>query len=316
MRDPSRAGRTEILTESYRRCRELNRVYGRSFFLATRLLPRWKQPHVHALYGFSRYTDDIVDAVTDESTVARADRLHGWAHCFAAGLAGHAAADPVLPAVLDTIELFALARTDFVAFLRSMEMDLSIIAYETYDDLLGYMEGSAAVIGTMMLPILTARRGRDGAIRWDHDLAPAREPARQLGLAFQLTNFIRDVAEDLDRGRIYLPLKDLAEFGLGPQDLHARVTTPAVRDMIAFEVDRAREHYRLAAPGIPMLAATSQACIRTACRVYAGILDEIAGRGYDVFRGRAVVPNRRRLAMTLTSLLTPPGRPVAVRAAR
>src|SRR5439155_11185611 len=118
---------------------------------------------------------------------------------------------------------------DFAAFLRSMAMDLTVTSYDTYDDLLGYMSGSAAAIGTMMLPILGAR-----------DLAAAREPARQLGLAFQLTNFIRDVAEDLDRGRIYLPLKDLAEFGVTPEDLAARQATRPVRELIAFEVDRAR----------------------------------------------------------------------------
>src|SRR5436309_1005228 len=123
------------------------------------------------------------------------------------------------PAVRDTIERFELDRADFTAFLRSMAMDLTITGYPTYDDLLEYMEGSAAAIGTMMLPILGAA-----------DRAAAREPARQLGLAFQLTNFIRDVGEDLDCGRIYLPLKDLAEFGVTPDDLRARRATLPIRE--------------------------------------------------------------------------------------
>jgi 15-cis-phytoene synthase len=178
-----------------------------------------------------------------------------------------------------------------------MAMDLTVSEYQTYDDLLTYMEGSAAAIGTMMLPILGAR-----------DLAAAREPARQLGLAFQLTNFIRDVGEDLDRGRLYLPLKDLAEFGVTREDLPA--ATPPLRRFIAFEVDRAREHYRRAAPGIPLLAPTSQARIRTAYRLYGGILDEVVRAGYDVFSRRATVPHRRRIAGAVACLLTPPGRPV------
>jgi len=142
------------------------------------------------------------------------------------------------------------------------------------------------------------------------DPAAAREPARQLGLAFQLTNFIRDVGEDLDRGRIYLPLKDLAEFGVTPADLRERRATPAVRELIAFEVRRARGHYAEAARGIPLLAPTSQACIRTAYLLYGGILTEVERAGCDVFAGRATVPRRRRLAVAATSLLTRPGRPV------
>jgi phytoene synthase len=159
------------------------------------------------------------------------------------------------------------------------------------------MAGSAAAIGTMMLPILGAA-----------DVELARGPARELGLAFQLTNFIRDVGEDLDRGRIYLPLKDLAEFGVTPADLRARVPTGPVRELIAYEVQRARRHYAAAAPGIGMLAAGSRACIRTAYRMYGGILDEVVAAGYDVFARRATVANRRKLAILVRCLAGGSGR--------
>jgi 15-cis-phytoene synthase len=297
------------LTESYEACRALHRAHGRTYYLATRLLPAWKRRHVHALYGFTRYTDEIVDRVDGTDAAQRAVRLRAWADRFAAALDGAvldvgaldggALDDAVLPAVRHTIGVFELDRADFAAFLRSMEMDLTVAEYRTYDDLLDYMAGSAAAIGTMMLPILGA-----------HDLAAAREPARELGLAFQLTNFIRDVGEDLDRGRIYLPQKDLAEYGVSPDDLRARVATAPVRRLIAFEIERARDHYARAAVGIPMLAPASQACIRTAYRLYGGILDEVIRAGYDVFGRRATVPNRRRLAVFGASLCTPPGRPV------
>jgi phytoene synthase len=210
-----------------------------------------------------------------------------------------------LPAVVHTITAFGLDREDFVSFLRSMEMDLSICEYASYADLLGYMEGSAAAIGTMMLPLLQPANA-----------AAAREPARQLGIAFQLTNFIRDVAEDLDRGRVYLPREDLDRFGVTAQSLaSARRRGQAdepIRDLIRFEVDRARAHYALAAPGVPMLAPASQGCIRTAFRLYASILDQVQRQGYDVFAGRAVVPRRTRLRVAALSLLTPPGRPVSI----
>lgn len=285
------------LADAYARCRELHSRHGRTYYLATRLLPAWKRRHVHALYGFTRYADEIVDSAGNQPVAVRAAKLRLWGEQFLAGLDGAAVDDPMLPAVLHTIAVFDLDRDDFARFLRSMAMDLTVASYPTYADLLDYMEGSAAVIGTMMLPILGAA-----------DPAAAREPARQLGIAFQLTNFIRDVAEDLDRGRIYLPLEDLDRFGVKPAGL--RDNTAEVRQLIRFEVGRARAHYAAAAPGIPMLEPTSQACMRTAYRLYGGILDEVAARDYDVFTGRATVPNGRRLAVALRSLTTPAGTPV------
>ncbi len=285
------------LTASYEFCRALHRAHGRTYYLATKLLPAWKRPHVHALYGFTRYTDDIVDRLDRTHQASRAALLTRWEARFAAAMDGAPDQHPIFPAVRHTIETFRLDRADFTAFFRSMELDLSVTGYPSYDDLLGYMAGSAAAIGTMMLPILGAP-----------DLVAAREPARQLGLAFQLTNFIRDVGEDLDRGRIYLPGKDLAEFGVTPDDLRARAATPAVRALIAFEVDRARRHYTLAAPGIALLDRSSQPCIRTAYRAYGAILDEVVRADYDVFRQRATVSTPRKLGLVVASLLTPPGR--------
>jgi phytoene synthase len=157
----------------------------------------------------------------------------------------------------------------------------------------------------MMFPIL----GSD-------DPAAAREPARQLGLAFQLTNFIRDVAEDLDRGRTYLPDEDLDKFGVTRDDLAAaanrRAATPRIKELIEYEVTRAQTHYLAAAPGVPLLAPASQACIRTAYALYGGILDEVAAQDFDVFVRRATVPDRRRAAIAARALLTPPGTPVTV----
>ncbi|MEH0820958.1 MULTISPECIES: phytoene/squalene synthase family protein [unclassified Micromonospora] len=293
------------LAAAYVRCQELHRRHGRTYYLATRLLPAWKRRHVHALYGFTRYADEIVDRTEDLPPAERAARLDEWSSQFVAGLHGEPVDDPLLPAVLHTIAVFDLDRADFASFLRSMAMDLTVLSYPTYDDLLDYMEGSAAVIGTMMLPILGSS-----------DPAAAREPARQLGFAFQLTNFIRDVAEDLDRGRTYLPDEDLAKFGVTRDDLLAAKaqgrTTARIRDLIEYEVTRAQAHYEAAAPGITLLSPASQACMRTAYALYGGILDEVAAQGFDVFVRRALVPQRRRLAVAARALLTPTGSPVAV----
>ncbi len=293
------------LTDSYRECQRVHRRHGRTYYLATRLLPARKRPHVHALYGFARYADEIVDRTRDRPPAQRAREWREWSNRFLDGLHGAPVDDPVLPAVLHTIELFRLDLADFAAFLHSMEMDLTIGEYDDYPSLLSYMDGSAAAIGTMMLPILEPS-----------DPVAAREPARQLGLAFQLTNFIRDVSEDLDRGRVYLPRADLALFGLGRADLARaaadRRATPAIRALIGYEIARARTHYAAAEPGIPLLDKGSRACIRTAFRVYGAILDEVERAGRDPFIRRAVVPRRRRLGLLLGALAGRTDAPVPV----
>ncbi|WP_026212044.1 phytoene/squalene synthase family protein [Longispora albida] len=284
------------LAEAYERCRILHRTHGRSYYLATRLLPAWKRRHVHALYGFTRSADEIVDALDGTPPAVRAARLAAWGDALMAGLDGAPVADPLLPAVIHTISVFGLDRADFELFLRSMAMDLTVASYDSYNDVLGYMDGSAAVIGTMMLPLLGAA-----------DPAAAREPARQLGIAFQLTNFVRDVAEDLGRGRLYLPMEDLSRFGVSPACLRAAAasgTSPEpVRELIRYEVARAREHYALAEPGIAMLQPSSRACIRGAKALYAGILDEVARSGYNVFAARARVPLGRRWRLACGALV-------------
>ncbi|MFI6512021.1 phytoene/squalene synthase family protein [Streptosporangium sp. NPDC050855] len=284
------------LTASYEFCRRLNARHGRSYYLATLLLPAWKRPHVHALYGFARYADEIVDSFTMTGDRARAleDLTVRVSGALAGGAPADAAGDPVIPAFTQTVRSFGIDHGDVTAFLRSMRADLTVTRYSTYDDLLEYMEGSAAVIGTMMLPVLEPLPGLAGK---------AREPARQLGLAFQLTNFLRDVAEDLERGRVYLPMEDLDKFGVGPADLGGAAPTPALRELLAFETRRAREHYARAEEGIDMLTPSSRPCLRAAVALYGGILDRIEAARYDVLGGRAAVPKRRRAAIFVRHLL-------------
>ncbi|GAA4083285.1 phytoene/squalene synthase family protein [Nonomuraea soli] len=274
------------LTASYERCRRLHAGYGRSYYLATLLLPAWKRRHVHALYGFARYADEIVDSFT--ATGDRSQALRALADDTARALVGGPVDDPVLPAFAHTVRSFGIDHADISAFLTAMTADLTVTRYATYDDLLGYMEGSAAVIGTMMLPVLEAEPGAEIA---------ARAPARQLGLAFQLTNFVRDVAEDLDRGRIYLPQEDLTAFGVSEEDLRQPRSGQAVRELVAFEISRAREHYAAALAGIDLLVPSSRPCIRAAYELYGDILAVIEQSGHEVLAGRARVPKRRRLAI-------------------
>jgi phytoene synthase len=278
------------LREAYRRCRALTRRHGTTYYWATRILPAERRPHVHALYGFCRHADDVVDALDDapvEDRAARLDALGRAIHSAFDGRLVDPVREPVVAAVAHTTATFRIDPSSFDRFLRSMMMDLTITGYETWDDLCGYMDGSAAVIGEMMLPILDGR-------------APGTwGPARDLGLAFQLTNFLRDVGEDLDRGRVYVPAADLRAFDA---DVSARVVTPAWRALMEFEMARARRLYASADVGIGVLPAASARAIRAARVLYARILDEIVANDYDVFSMRARVSTRRKLAMTARGL--------------
>ena len=164
-----------------------------------------------------------------------------------------------------------------------MRMDLTVTGYPTYADLERYMYGSAAVIGLLMVPILEPV---DDA---------AYLPARALGEAFQLTNFIRDVGEDLRRGRVYLPEEDLARFEVTRADLARPTPNDRVKALLRFEIDRTRALYREAAPGIALLHPTSRDCVATALRLYGGILDAVERSGYDVLSTRVTVPVATRL---------------------
>ncbi len=280
------------LDESYARCRQLNKAYGSTYYAATLLLPRVKRHHVHALYGFCRYADDIVDDLDEAPVEDRERALAELGDRFFTDLERGDSEDEVLKAVVHTVNAFDINPDCFRRFLRSMTMDLTVERYETFDDLLDYMDGSAAAISEMMLPILEPTSGA------------ALRHARDLGIAFQLTNFLRDVAEDLDRGRVYLPQEDLKRFDADPTE---RRMTPAWRALMAFEIRRTREYYASADRGIPMLPASSARCIRAARRLYAEILDRIERQGGDVFTSRARVPTARKALVVGWSVLRSPG---------
>jgi phytoene synthase len=267
------------LDESYARCRQLNKAYGTTFYAATFLLPRVKRHHVHALYGFCRHADDIVDALGPVSVDERARALDDFGEQFVRGLDRGDSDDEVLKAVVHTVIAFDINPDCFRRFLRSMTMDLTVAEYETFDDLLDYMDGSAAVIGEMMLPILEPTSGE------------AIGHARDLGIAFQLTNFLRDVAEDLDRQRVYVPQEDLRRFGADPW---LRRSTPEWQELMRFEVERTREYYASADRGLPMLPPTSARCIRAARMLYSEILDRIEDANGDVFNARSRVSTARK----------------------
>jgi len=280
------------LRRSYAACRTLNAAHGRTYYLATLLLPPAKRPAVHALYGFARYADEIVDDLDSPlDTEQQAGWLDAWGGAF---LRQEPTRDPVTPAVRDTIARYRIPLDLFASFLASMRMDLTVTSYATHEDLEAYTYGSAAVIGLQMLPVL----GHSGVPT--EVVAPY---ARDLGSAFQLTNFLRDVGEDLRRGRIYLPQASLALFDVTAERLARGVVDGPIRRLFAHEIARTREIYRRAEPGIRLLDPTSRDCIRTALLLYRGILDCIEASDYDVFTRRVQVPRRQRLRVAAPALV-------------
>ncbi|MBW4718190.1 phytoene/squalene synthase family protein [Saccharothrix obliqua] len=282
------------LRAAYRRCRELNAVHGRTYYLATRLLSPRQRPAVHALYGFARWADDIVDEVGDgRAPGQRAAELARVDDALTAGLAAGDSEDPVVAAVVDTARRYDIPHRHFHDFMTSMRMDLTVTDYPDDAALARYVHGSAAVIGLQVLPVLGTCVPR----------AEAEPAAAALGVAFQLTNFLRDVGEDLDRGRVYLPADELAAFGVDRALLawsrRTGRTDPRIRRALAHQVARTRAVYRDAWPGVAMLAPRSRPCVDTAYRLYGRILDLIEEADYDILSRRVVVSARGRLAVAL-----------------
>jgi phytoene synthase len=274
------------LRAAYEQCRRLNAAHGRTYYLATLLLPPAKRPFVHALYGFARYADELVDDLHRPDPEA----LDAFGRQFLHDLDNtpvEQVRHPVSRAAVHTARTWDIGRETFEAFLASMAMDATVEGFATYADLEQYMYGSAAIIGLQMVPILEPLDPR------------AAIHARTLGEAFQMSNFLRDVAEDLRRGRVYLPLEDLDKFGVSRADLAPGPTPPAVRDLLSFEIARTRDLYAAAEPGIALLHPSSRDCIRTAFRLYGGILDAIEAADLQVLDRRVAVPLPRRLAVAL-----------------
>lgn len=296
---------------AYTRCRELNARHGRTYFLATRLLPPERRSAVHALYGFARWADDIVDDLDRHQEPAERDRLLlGLESDLARGLATGTGDEPVVRAVADTAARYGIGHGLFADFMSSMRADLTVTDYPTYADLQTYVHGSAAVIGLQMVPVLGTVVPREEA-----------EPhAAALGVAFQLTNFMRDVGEDLDRGRVYLPGDLLASHGVDRALLEWSRRTgrgdTRIRAALVAAAAMTREVYRTAEPGIAMLDPRVRPCIRAAYTLYGGILDVIAEQDYRVLQRRAVVPRRRRAATAALGVLRVAGARLGARTSK
>lgn len=280
------------LRASFEECKRLNSLHGKTYFLATLLLPKEKRPYVHALYGFARYADEIVDDLDSPLSIeAKSELLKSWSDGILADIARGTSDDHIGRALIYTVNKFSIPLEYFTAFIHSMTMDLSVTEYQSFEDLMEYVYGSASVIGLQMVPILGA-----------HDQG-AYDCAEKLGTAFQLANFIRDVSEDLDRGRIYLPIQELAEHGVSYEMLQERILTPQIRSALKAQIARVRALQAEANPGIALLDPSSRACIEAASELYCGIVDEVEKIEYQIFTHRASTSMARRLRVAIPAYI-------------
>ena len=284
------------LRNSYLECKRLNNLHGKTYFLATKLLPPAKRPFVHALYGFARYADEIVDDLASTlSENEKADALKNWGNEVLANIKSGKSNDHIGAALVDTVNRFSIPISYFEAFLHSMTMDLTVTEYHTYEDLYEYVYGSAAVIGLQMVPIL-------GTIS-KQSMTEANIAAEKLGTAFQLANFIRDIGEDLTRGRVYLPVTELQSHGVTREMLEARIVTPQIKNALKEQIQRVRRLQAEAKVGINLLSAESRACIEAASELYCGIVDEVEKIDYQIFDKRAKTSNWRRLKVAFPAYI-------------
>jgi phytoene synthase len=283
------------LAESYDLCRRVQKAHSRTYYFSTRLFPAEVRPHVHALYAFMRYADEIVDTPHDLPPGAQLSVLEEFEVETMAAVSGERVPNPILRAYADTVRACGIDPGTITAFMESMKMDTRVFRYPTYSDLEIYTYGSAAVVGLMMCRIVGVVDGK------------ADPHAEALGIAMQLSNFLRDVGEDWRRGRVYLPLEDLARFEYTERDLASGAVDERFAQLMRFEIDRARRLYEVADEGMGYIPRGRRFPVVVARELYAAILDRIEAQQYDVFSRRAQVSRPAKLLVAAGCAASDPG---------
>lgn len=274
------------LAECYELCRQVQKGHSRTYYFSTNLFPEEIRPHVHALYAFMRYADEIVDNPGATTLDEQLAGLTVFEEETLAAVAGDSVPNPVLRAFANTVVVCGIEPNLIRAFMSSMKMDTRVFRYQTYEELEEYTYGSAAVVGLMMCRVIGAR---DEA---------SNPHAEALGVAMQLSNFLRDIREDWARGRIYLPLEDLKRFEYPEEEIGQGVVDERFVGLMRFEISRARRLYRIADEGMRYVPRGHRYPVIVAGRLYEAILDRIEAQDYDVFSERAQtsLPYKLRVA--------------------
>lgn len=276
-------------------CRRLHRRFGTTYYLASHWFRPEARRRTNALYAFVRVPDEWVDNPGDLTLQDRRNLLRDWRTQFLHGLDGVRPKHPALRTFCDVVRETGIPLEEPLAFLEAMEQDLLVDRYPTYADLRAYMRGSASAVGIMMCYVVGA-----------DTTSEVTKAAQALAEAMQLTNFLRDVGEDAARGRIYLPLEDLATFEVSESEIIEAQMSVRFENLMKFEIARARALYKEADKGIPLLPAYARKPVLLARVLYSRILDRIEARNYDVFSARARTSKMEKLMVALRVTLGSP----------
>ncbi|HEY9798091.1 MAG TPA: phytoene synthase [Leptolyngbyaceae cyanobacterium] len=280
-------------SDAYEFCRQITEKYSKTFYLGTLLMPEEKRRAIWAIYVWCRRTDELVDG--PQSRLTTPETLARWEQQLESVFAGQPLDDPDV-ALVDTLQRFPMDIQPFRDMIAGQRMDLYRSRYETFEELKVYCYRVAGTVGLMTSPVLGFNDSSSKA-PWERQLDGNNpvEEAIALGIANQLTNILRDVGEDAQRGRVYLPLEELALFDYTEEDLFNGVVDDRWRELMRFQIQRARKFYTQAESGIRGLCPDSRWPVWAALMLYQGILDVIERNQYDVFSQRAYVPKPQKL---------------------
>ncbi len=265
---------------AYEHCRHVAKEQARNFYYAFRTLPAHKRRAIYAVYAFCRYCDDIADEPLPEE-----ERSHrfGLVRGMLSNLDSGEAADPIFAALQDASRTFEIPMSYYSEVVDGVEMDLTWTRFRDFDELRAYCYKVASVVGLICVEIFGYKDVR------------AREYAVDLGIAMQLTNILRDIREDADRGRIYIPQDELERFGYSEAELTSGVVNDAFRALMEFQVARARRYFDSGGRLMPLLSPDSRACPAVLRSLYRALLDRIEAAGYDVFERRIRLSTTEKL---------------------
>jgi len=263
------------LDESYAYCERIARTQAKNFYYSFLLLSRPQRQAMCAIYAFMRYCDDLSDS---DDVADRPAAIAGWRRDLDAALSGNPSEHPLWPAFIDSVKRYGIPHQYFHDMIRGVSSDLEPRRIQTFQELYDYCYHVASVVGLTIIHI------------FGFENPEALRLAERCGVAFQLTNILRDVREDAEHGRVYLPTEDLEQFGVKPEELAGSALSPALRNLLAFEADRAREYYRESQPLIEMVSSSSRASLKALIGIYSRLLQRISNSGYEVLAVRVRVP--------------------------
>lgn len=271
------------LAASFKLAREMTKHYSKSFYISARMLPRERRWATYALYGFCRYADNMIDNPRERSEAELLNELDFLAEELKIAYRTGESEHPILKSFIAVAQEYGIPMDYPMDLLEGVQMDIRNPQFVTTDELFLFSYRVAGVVGLMMTHVLGYKTKR------------AFLYAEKLGIAMQLTNILRDIKEDKDMGRIYLPHEELITFGVSKDDIYQENMTRNLKKLIKFNVKRAHSFYVEANKGIPMLHTESQFAIYSASKIYRGILRKIEARNYNPFLGRVFVPQRQKI---------------------